>query len=328
MNLKTILMARALNDDFFKWLKVDSLKILDTISQYECLAIHFSEGNALKVYFKGFKILTITDSVVKRADAKYKTLSKSYYENKPNNERILEIIKKGVSHFNLQEYLDCVIGFLSRRNNTRYEEAIRQEIGRVNNRSREANDTDYFIIDEEYKIGEPKFDLVAVKWLSDKNERKYFSSNTKDLEIVVFELKQGLNAVGGSREATTDQADLAKHICDFNTFVASPKLGEFKKDIIKMFSQQAALNGFFNNKVIEGLKHVKALSNEEIEDIAEKIPVKFGLIISDYKQESERLKEQFELMEGDFIFATASFMGYGLYTKSMLTKNQIKNLLK
>ena len=320
-------MARALNDDFFEWLKKDPLNILETISQYDCLAIHFSDGKALKVYFKGFLILTVTHSAVKRNDANYKTLSKSYYEHKPNNARLLDIIKTGVNHNNLQEYLDCVIGFLSRRNNTRYEEAVRQEIGRVNNRSREANDTDFFIVDEEYKVGEPKFDLVAVKWLSDENVRKHFSSGTKGLEIVVFELKQGLKAVGGSRKATTEQADLKKHISDFNAFIANPILLEYKRDIIKMFVQQAALKGFFNKKVIKGLKHVEALSPKEIEKIAENIPVKFGLIISDYKQESKRLKEQFELMEGDFIFATASFMGYGLYEKSMLTKEQIKNIL-
>lgn len=325
-------MARALQKSFFKWLKTDSINLLGIISQYDCLAIHFSDGNALKIYYKGFLILTISDRIIKDNNVAFKVLSKSYYLNKPNNTRILELIKKKVNISNLEEYLDCVIGFLSRRNNVRAEEAIRQEIARVNNRSREANDTDYFVIDEEYKVNGPKFDLVTVRWSSEGEIRKHFNSRLSDLEIVVFELKQGLNAVGGTENSKTEQADLKKHLSDFMAFISDDKLlSEFRLDIVKMFVQQASLKGFFNIEKIKGIKHVRALSSpwneKEIEEIANNIPVKFGIIMSDYKQQSQRLREQIEQTRSDFLFATSSFMGYGLYQKSMLHREQLLRIL-
>lgn len=325
-------MARALNNVFFKWLQADPLNLLDTISKYDCLAIHFSGGKSLKVYFKGFLILTITDEIVNDHTIRFKTLSTSYLRNE-NNSHITGIINRGVNIANLHEYLDGVIGFLSRRKNTRVEETLRQEISRINNRSSVANDTDYFVIDEEYKINGPKFDLVSIKWKSDKNTRKKFNPKTTSLEIVIFELKQGLNAVGGSHKSTSPKADLKKHYLDFQAFNSdNTRLSEFKSDIIRMFVQQASLKGFFNNEKIKGLKHVSALSapgrEKDIQAIANNIPVRFGLIISDYKQESHRLKEQIKQIPDDFLFAISSFMGYGLYESSMLNRDQLIDILE
>lgn len=325
-------MARTLKDPFFKWLQKDPINLLAIISQYDCLAIHFSDGKALKVYFKGFLILTISDKIITDNEVRFKLLVPEYYTKVENNDNLVKIINCGVNITNLQEYLDCVIGFLSRRNNIRVEETLRQEIARVNNRSSVANDTDYFIVDEEYKINGPKFDLVAIKWLSDKSIRKVFSHRTPSLEIVIFELKQGLNALGGSEESKSEKADLKKHYSDFQTFISDKaRLSEFKLDIVKMFVQQASLKGFFSKK-IEGLKHIGALSqpwnDKEIQDIADIIPVKFGLIISDYKQKSDCLRAQVKQIKGDFLFARSSFMGYGLYEDSILNREQLLELLK
>lgn len=315
-------MARALNKDFFEWLQKDSLKLLEIISKYDCLAIHFSESDSLKIYFKGFLILTISDKIVKNKEMRFKVLSPAYLK-KENSSHLTNIIKRGVSIANLQEYFDIVIGFLSRRNNLRIEETIRQEISYVNNRSRVANDTDYFIVAEEYKIDGPKFDLVAVKWASKNQVRKKFNANTPSLEIVVFELKHGLHAIGGSKESKSEKADLKKHNSDFQAFVSdNDRLAEFKLDIVKMFVQQASLKGFYNNN-IEGLKHVRALSEKELKTIADNIPVRFGMIISDYKRKSQLLKEQISQIPDDFLFATSSFMGYGLYEESMLNREQL-----
>lgn len=325
-------MARTLKDPFFKWLQKDPINLLAIISQYDCLAIHFSDGKKLKVYFKGCRILTISDKIITDNEVRFKPLVLKYYTKVENKDNLVKIINRGVNINNLQEYLDCVIGFLSRRN-PHAEEALRQEIARVNNRSSVANDTDYFIVDEEYEINGSRFDLVAIKWLSDKNIRKAFNSKRSSLEIVVFELKQGLNAVGGSEKSKSEQADLKKHYSDFQTFVSDEaRLSEFKLDIVKMFVQQASLKGFFNDEDINGLKHVRALSepwnDKEIQDIADIIPVKFGLILSDYKQKSDRLREQVKQIKGDFLFARSSFMGYGLYEDSILNREQLLELLK
>lgn len=325
-------MTRTLNENFFKWLQNDPLNLLEIISQYECLAIHFSEGKALKVYFKGFLILTISERIMKDNEAYFDVLNENYL-NSENNQTIKIITTCGVNIRNLQEYLDIVIGFLSRRKNSRVEESLRQEIARVNNRGSNANETDYFVVDEEYKINGSKFDLVALKWLSDSNVRKVFNSQKSSLEIVVFELKQGINAIGGSKDSTSSKADLKKHYSDFKVLTANEdQMHDFKLDIISMFVQQASLKSFFNTDKIKGLKHVKKLSDpwneEEIEKLAQYTSVKFGMIIADYKQESTCLKDQIEMIPDEFLFATSSFMGYGLFENSLLSRDQILEILK
>ncbi|MDE5794321.1 MAG: hypothetical protein K2I08_06345 [Muribaculaceae bacterium] len=325
-------MARVLNEKFFKWLQTDPLNLLAIISKYDCLASHFSEGKALKVYFKGFLILTISDKIIEDNGITFKVLDSAYLKDE-NNDSITNIIKNGVCISNLEDYLDLVIGFLSRRKNSRVEETLRQEIAFINNRSSNANETDYFVVDEEYKINNSKFDLVTLKWRSDKNVRKNFNTKKTPLEIVIFELKQGLNAIGGSKDSTSEKSDLKKHYADFMTLMSDNNLlAQFKLDIIKMFVQQASLKCFFNTDKIKGLKHVTKLSDpwneEEIQEMAKNSSVKFGMIISDYKQESSLLKEQIEQISGDFIFAMSSFMGYGLYENSMLNRDQLFRILK
>ena len=66
---------------------------------------------------------------------------------------------------------------------------------------------------------------------------------------------------------------------------------------------------------------------KEIEDIATKIPVKFGIIISDYNQDSTGLKEEIEKIQDDFLFARSSFMGYGLYKESMGNRQDLLRIL-
>ena len=90
-----------------------------------------------------------------------------------------------------------------------------------------------------------------------------------------------------------------------------------------MFVQLACLTGFFNSK-INGLKHVKELKTDDktIKLLAENVPVKFGFIIADYKQKSTTLTEQISQFHNDFVFATSSFMGYGLYENCILNREQ------
>lgn len=277
-------MARKLTQKFFAWLqKPVGSQMLSTIAQYRCLSLAM-DGTSLRVYFQGCKVLSIKYNEI--ADLCCLTpLSKEYVKT---SEPVLEsIINSGITQGNLQNYLDLVIGLISRRDNKRQEERIRQEIATVNNCSREANDTDYFVIDQEYGVTvdgkTSKFDLVTVKWLSESEQRKNFKKS--NIEIVIFELKLGKGAVGGTIKATSESADLKSHIRDFSNFHNdSVQLSEFKEDVISMFVQQACLTGFFNSK-INGLKHVRKLVTDDkaIQLLAENVPVKFGFIIADYK---------------------------------------------
>lgn len=275
-------MARKLTQKFFAWLqKPVGSQMLSTIAQYRCLSLAM-DGTSLRVYFQGCKVLSIKYNEI--ADLCCLTpLSKEYVKT---SEPVLEsIINSGITQGNLQNYLDLVIGLISRRDNKRQEERIRQEIATVNNCSREANDTDYFVIDQEYGVTvdgkTSKFDLVTVKWLSESEQRKNFKKS--NIEIVISELKLGKGAVGGTIKATSESADLKSHIRDFSNFHNdSVQLSEFKEDVISMFVQQACLTGFFNSK-INGLKHVRKLVTDDkaIQLLAENVPVKFGFIIAD-----------------------------------------------
>ena len=153
-------MARKLTQKFFAWLqKPVGSQMLSTIAQYRCLSLAM-DGTSLRVYFQGCKVLSIKYNEI--ADLCCLTpLSKEYVKT---SEPVLEsIINSGITQGNLQNYLDLVIGLISRRDNKRQEERIRQEIATVNNCSREANDTDYFVIDQEYGVtvdGKIKFACV------------------------------------------------------------------------------------------------------------------------------------------------------------------------
>ena len=322
-------MARKLTQKFFAWLqKPVGSQMLSIIAQYRCLSLAM-DGTSLRVYFQGCKVLSIKYNEI--ADLCCLTpLSKEYVKT---SEPVLEsIINSGITQGNLQNYLDLVIGLISRRDNKRQEERIRQEIATVNNCSREANDTDYFVIDQEYGVTvdgkTSKFDLVTVKWLSESEQRKNFKKS--NIEIVIFELKLGKGAVGGTIKATSESADLKSHIRDFSNFHNdSVQLSEFKEDVISMFVQQACLTGFFNSK-INGLKHVRKLVTDDkaIQLLAKNVPVKFGFIIADYKQRSTTLTEQISQFDNDFVFATSSFMGYGLYENCILNREQLIEKLK
>ena len=322
-------MARKLTQKILAWLqKPVGSQILSTIAQYRCLSLAM-DGTSLRVYFQGCKVLSIKHNDDSDLCCMI-PLSKEYIKT---SEPVLEsIINFGITQDNLQNYLDLVIGLISRRDNKRQEERIRQEIATVNNCSREANDTDYFVIDQEYGITvdgkTSKFDLVTVKWLSESEQRKNFKKS--NIEIVVFELKLGKGAIGGTIKATSESADLKSHIRDFSNFQNdSVQLSEFKEDIISMFVQQACLTGFFNSK-INGLKHVRKLVTDDkaIQLLAENVPVKFGFIIADYKQKSTTLTEQISQFDNDFIFATSSFMGYGLYENCILNREQLIEKIK
>ena len=191
-------MARKLTQKFFEWLqKPVGSQILSTIAQYRCLSLAM-DGTSLRVYFQGCKILSIKHNKI--SDLCCLTpLSNQYIKT---SEPVLEsIINSGITQDNLQNYLDLAIGLISRRDNKRQEERIRQEIATVNNCSREANDTDFFVVDQEYGVTvegkTSKFDLVTVKWLSEPEQRKNFKKS--NIEIVIFELKLGKGAVGGTK---------------------------------------------------------------------------------------------------------------------------------
>lgn len=326
MDQKT-LYTRALSADFLYWLNEN--KLLKTIKSNPLLNIGM-RGNKINIYYRGAKILTITDRIISNPKKQLIQLDSKYIGTESICPPTLD---------NIQEYLNEAICAVNNSGKVVAEQEIRQTIAYANNLSANANDTDYFIVDQEYSAPSSsgkncKFDMVALRWPSKKKARR--SPNIKDFEIVIFELKHGINAVGSSSKAQNGKAaDLKSHMEDFKSFVSNDSIcHQFKHDILSMFRQQCILeDGFFCSgkmhkyEKIKGLKHIPAFIESLTDSQIERIPVKFGFIISDYKLASTVLTEQLSMFDDDFLFATSSFMGYGLYDAFIINRNQLNNIL-
>ena len=87
----------------------------------------------------------------------------------------------------------------------------------------------------------------------------------------------------------------------------------------------------FRQKRELGLVRFGEKGNEhEIEDLTN--DVEFIFILAGHKQSHTRLKEIVDnlvpMKNAEILFATASFMGYSLYSENMLTMAQFSQLLK
>ena len=202
MDQKT-LYTRALSTDFLHWLNEN--KLLKTIKSNPLLNIGM-RGNKIIIYYRGAKILTITDRIISNPKNQLIQLDSKYIGTESICPPTLD---------NIQEYLNKAICAVNNSGKVVAEQEIRQTIAYANNLSANANDTDYFIVDQEYSAPSSsgkncKFDMVALRWPSKKEARR--SPNIKDFEIVIFELKHGINAVGSSSKAQMEKLPISKAI--------------------------------------------------------------------------------------------------------------------
>lgn len=190
-----------------------------------------------------------------------------------------------------------------------WESEIKQMVVRENNTSPNANDTDFWVIDTEYQNNEnSKFDIVALHLDSTPSARK-----TGRASIAVIEIKQGFNTL-----FTTDaNPGIRRHLEDFRSHLrVQDRKNAFIGDMKLVFEQKYKL----------GL--IKGLNENVVERLSLSDEVEFYVLLANYKKASTKLMKELKSFSGDCQFLTSFFSGYGLYSHSIRSKNDIIELLK
>ena len=192
------------------------------------------------------------------------------------------------------------------------EREISQRIVMENNYSPYSYDTDYFIIDMEFKH-DYQFDLVALKWESTKGAHR-----TKKCKIAILETKQGKSTLRSSKS----NPGLNRHFTDYLEFLKSDSLDDFKNDMIEIFKQKCILGLIkgINDKGLKVDENTKFKLDKDIEFIA---------IVSNYKLASDNLANELDEMPENNTckFAVSSFMGYGLFSNCIVDFTKFKKMI-
>lgn len=301
-------MNRSLNEIFINDINSGILKeLLIWIKRDSTLDLQF-RGNYIDIYYRGGRILNLKQL----SDSTYNaSIDKNYLKidmNLPSNISKSEDLKIWLDNFpNIKKERDF---HYSEEKNTAEREFV-QLIIRSNNYERTSKSTDFYITDMEYNdIG--KIDLIGLQLLQ----------NLVDKLIVRFafiEVKFGNGAVKG-------QSGLKKHLEDINKFVALnnyQNINDLKLDTQKILQQKILLG-------ITPFDENYATKKIVFEDGK---PL-FVVLLADYKQKSKNLDNLIkEIDENDYPeinikFSLGSFMGYGIYSDCLYSKNQILTYLR
>jgi len=154
------------------------------------------------------------------------------------------------------------------------------------------------VIDTEYQdLG--RFDIVALRWDSKSNIRKLPKSFLPT--ITIFEVKQGYKSI-------SETSGMVSHIKDFEKFLSTKDIDSFKKDMISVFNQKRRLG------LIRGMNRYK-----EVTEVAPDID--FVFLLANYKHDSNQLRTALNNIEYcRLIYANP--MGYGLYARNIISKQQ------
>ena len=197
------------------------------------------------------------------------------------------------------------------------EREFQQVVARVNNYSPISNASEYFISDIEVTDSNfsPRFDMTAIRWLAG-NQRK--SGN--NCKAALIEMKYGDGALKG-------KAGLLKHLEDAHELISNKE--QYAKLIANMESQFIQLDqlGLLNFNKGTSQAKIRLDSNINPEVI---------FILADHNPRTTPLKDilmdpkldEYENLKlFDLRFFVASFSGYGLHTKCMLSLSEFRELL-
>lgn len=281
-------MARKIKEIFIEELLKGSLHpLLEYVQLDDTLNMEL-RGNEVTVYYRGGALLTI-----KQDTYNLYGLTEKYHKGisflKPSIGNLEEYIPK--AKHKIDVYINTVKNLLG-------EKDIQQQIARENNYSQNSLDTDYFVIDTEYQdLG--RFDIVALRWDSKSSIRKLPKSFLPT--ITIFEVKQGYKSI-------SNESGMVSHIEDFEEFRLTKDIEAFKMDMISVFNQKRRLG------LIKGMNKYK--------DVIEVTPdIDFVFLLANYKHDSSQLRTALDIIE-DCKLIFANHMGYGLYTRNIVNKQQ------
>lgn len=293
------IMAREINKSFKNEFLKGTLKpLLSYIQNDDTLDMEL-RGDYVSIYYRGGCILSVQEKG-------YKLLSLSKEYEKANIGYPLPKLEKVADINNYIPHAKHMIDvYVNHVQNHLGEKEIQQLVVKENNYSPIAQDTDYFIIDIEYQdLG--RFDIVALRWDSTSNSHRFYEKEEHLPTLTLIEVKQGVGSIDGV-------SGLKSHLVDFNRFVSDKeKLIEFKKDMLAVFQQKRELG------LIPSLPESK-FAEKKINNIRENVD--FIFLLSNYKSASSKLLTELNGIDNcKFIYSNP--MGYGLYSKNIVSKEE------
>ena len=296
-------MNRAISNIFMRELQSGKLQPIMSIIKNDISLDLELRGEEVIIYYKGLKILTITEQ--KNGNFKYKGLDQKYSRRKNGLEPMLPTWNSEKSNDYFMQ-VKTIIDTYDMKSFWEYE--IKQIVVRENNTSPNADDTDFWVIDTEYQNDEGnQFDIVALHLDSSSGARRNGRAS-----IAIIEIKQGVNTLFTS----DDNPGIRRHLEDFRSHLKVPeRKNAFIHDMKLVFEQKYKLgiiNGL-NDNVVERLN----MSDE----------VEFYILLANYKKTSTKLIKELNSFSEDCQFLTSFFTGYGLYSHSIKNKEEIVKLL-
>ena len=263
-------------------------------------------GDRVTLYYRGGRIMEINeDGLINGMDAKY--LPEDVQEPYLERVHVFEYICKAKVFIDKYELKRNHLG----------EKEIQQRIIFENNRSVNAEDTDYFIADVEWADNEElggRADIVAFQW-------NHMEHRKRILKMVLIEVKQGENSLR-TRTSTSKKtnkseftAGLYKHIEDYNKF--SKNL-----DYVKAVEEDMNMVLFQKYKMglVQGLENLYVNNKlPEVEEFPE-----FLILLANYKPYSKELRNEIAEFTINAKFVTSCCMGYGLYHDFIFSTEQLK----
>lgn len=283
-------------------LKGELKMLLDAVKQDDTLDLEL-RGDSVNIYYRGgsiFKIKETPNGYTLFFDTKYCET----HEFHSVTHKLSASPSVAESVQNLPFYKQCMDWYFHEHHE--YEREFQQVIARENNNhGKISNATDYFIVDIEYVDNnnevkdKSRFDMVAVKWLSESAVRK----NSTKISLALIEVKYGDGAIKGG-------AGIKAHFEKMKGFLADKaKVQALCEDMSEVFMQKCRLG--LVDKLIE-TQYAKVKINSEEPEII--------FIFADHdpasKQLSQEVREAGPCLDHVFV-ANASHMGYGLYAENM-----------
>jgi hypothetical protein len=305
---------RGLNHRFINDLKAGILKpLLEAVHADGNLILEI-RNNYVNIYYRGGNVLKIDQS-----DTGYAVSFDEKYGGDKDKETLASFladsqINKDNDSEKWAERLPVIKTSMDRHlveKKSTLEREFQQLVVRENNLLRTSNDTDYYIVDFEYQSNDTRFDLVALRWDSTASEKK----NPKNCRIAIIEVKFG-------DAALDEESGILDHIEKTEQFLSNEQtVKDFKNEMLTVFKQKRELGLIWCSS--NGNEHPVSSVDDKIE---------FIFLLAGHKPANGKLSkilgEVKPMQNTELKFATASFMGYSLYSDKMLGLDDFRKLLK
>lgn len=308
---------RALSEKFMQdLLREDGIlhPVLECVKKDQTLMLAIRE-NYLNIYYRGGNILRISE----KTNGSYKAEFNSEYDkfkhglpDSPLSIKTWEDAGKWIGSFPCRK--EVMNEYFSSHEKT--EREFQQVIAWENNQSVISNESEYFITDIEFADNplKARFDMTSICWPASKRK------TGNNCHAALIEMKYGDAAINGI-------SGLIKHLEDMTALISDKD--RYARLLSMMESQ-------FNQLDQLGLlKFNKGTSEAKVKlDPAEKPEVIF--ILANHNPRSSKLEQILDDPEMvnyensslfDLRFFVASFSGYGMHVRNMLSLSEFRKLL-